>query len=55
MTVIILADVVGNKEKAKAEREYWETRLSKLMFRYNMLSEEIRQTEVLIDILKEEE
>ena len=55
MTIIILADVVTTKEKAKAEREYWEDRLNKLMFRYKMLSEEIRQTKELVEILRDEE
>ena len=55
MTVIILTDELDKRSRAKEHRLFYEDRLEKLMFRYRMLSEEIRQTEELIEILKKEE
>ena len=55
MTIIILTEELDKRTRAKEERQFYEDRLEKLMFRYRMLSEEIRQTEELIGILKEEE
>ena len=55
MTIIILTEELDKRTRAKEQREFYEDRLEKLMFRYRMLSEEIRQTQELIDILKKEE
>lgn len=54
MSLINLAEERSIRKRCLSEIEFYEERLQKLEFRYDMLSEEIRQNSELLQILRKE-
>ena len=52
--LILLTDIIENKLRKESELRYYQEQLEKLQFKMGILSQEIRLTEVIIDMIEKE-